>query len=280
MKYKRVIARLDVKNNALVKGIHLEGLRVLGHPSEFADSYYKNGIDEIIYIDTVASLYERNGLVDLVRQTAEHIFVPLTVGGGIRTLSDVEELLKSGADKVCINTGAIRNPKLITEIAEKYGSSTIVVGIEVTNYEGKYLAFTDNGREFTGLDAIEWSKRAQDLGAGEILLTSVDRDGTGLGVDKVLFERVNQAVTIPIIVHGGVGNYMQIIEAFNEYDVDSICLASILHYDLINDLKKSDAALGNKSFIRSNIIKKNISPISIDDLKIKLINSGVRVRVL
>jgi cyclase len=165
----RIIPRLDIKGPNLVKGIHLEGLRVLGKPERFARHYYENGADELLYMDVVASLYQRNNLLDIVTRTSREIFIPLTVGGGIRTLDDINQVLRAGADKVSLNTAAVANPSFIKEAAQRFGSSTIVVSIEaIRQYDGHYEAYTDNGRESTGLDAIEWAKRVVDLGAGEI----------------------------------------------------------------------------------------------------------------
>ncbi len=172
MAKKRIIARLDVKGPNLVKGIHLEGLRVMGNPAEFARHYYLQGADELFYMDVVASLYERNSLSGLITQTAREAFVPLTVGGGIRTVEDVKNALRAGADKVCINTGAIKDPQLIRRAVDKFGSSTIVVALEcIKQSDGRYFAFIDNGREETGLEVLEWATRVAELGAGELVLT-------------------------------------------------------------------------------------------------------------
>ena len=180
----RVIARLDIKGPNLVKGVHLEGLRVLGKPSVFAEKYYSEGVDELMYQDVVASLYERNSLEEFIEKTAENIFIPMTVGGGIRTIKDIRKILRAGADKVSINTVAIKNPEFIREAAEYFGSSTIVVSMEVIKQSnGKYFLFTDNGREYTGIDIEYWVEKIQLLGAGEFVVTSVDRDGTMKGLD-------------------------------------------------------------------------------------------------
>src|SRR3990172_4969322 len=180
----RIIPRLDIKGPNLVKGVHLEGLRVLGKPERFARFYYEQGADEILYMDVVASLYGRNSLLDMVARTSREIFVPLTVCGGLRTLDDIRAVLRAGADKVAINTAAIRDPELIRGAAERFGSSTIVVSIEaIRQREGRFEAYTDNGREPTGVEVLEWAERAAALGAGELMITSADREGTGAGVD-------------------------------------------------------------------------------------------------
>jgi len=189
----RIIPRLDIKGPNLVKGIHLEGLRVLGKPEQFARSYYEQGADELLYMDVVASLYGRNSLLNIIEDTAKNIFIPLTVGGGIRSLEDIQKILRAGADKVSINTAAIRNPELIQSAANKFGSSTIVVAIEALLMpNGKYEAFTDNGREPTGVNVFEWALRAEKLGAGEIMVTSIDKEGTGKGFDVELIAKIGK----------------------------------------------------------------------------------------
>lgn len=226
----RLIARLDVKAPNLVKGIHLEGLRVMGDPHAFARRYYAEGVDEILYIDIVASLYGRNNILELVQRTAEDVFVPMTVGGGIRSLEDVKNVLRSGGDKVAINTGAISNPDLIREVSEAFGSQCVVVSIETKRIApDRWEAYANNGREKTGLDALEWAVRAVNLGAGELLVTSVDREGTGKGFDLAFLERVTRAVAVPVIACGGAGSPEHVREAFDA-GADAVAAASILHY--------------------------------------------------
>jgi len=200
VKNTRLIARLDIKAPFLVKGIQLEGLRKLGDPNDFALKYYHAGIDEIFYIDIVASLYDRNSLTDIISKTTNEIFVPITVGGGIRSLHDVEKALRAGADKVAINTAAIKNPILIEEIAKRFGSSCVVLSIEAkkTNKDN-WEAYYDNGREHSSLDLVEWAMEGQDRGVGEILITSVDRDGTKKGFDVDLVENISDKVKVPLI---------------------------------------------------------------------------------
>jgi cyclase len=188
----RIIPRLDVKGPNLVKGIHLEGLRVLGKPSDFAKFYYENGADELLFVDVVASLYERNSLCEIITETANDIFIPLTVGAGLRTMNDIRHVLRAGADKVLINTAAIRNPDFIRQAALEFGSSTIVVAIEAIQYEsGNYLAFIDNGREYTGVEVVEWANHVEELGADEIVITSVYKDGNGKGFHLAQFKLVS-----------------------------------------------------------------------------------------
>lgn len=251
MKNARLIARLDVKGPNLIKGVHLEGLRVIGDPQAYARRYYEQGADELIYIDIVASLYGRNSLGDIVARTARDVFVPLTVGGGLRSIEDVRAMLRAGADKVAINTAAIGRPELITEIAQKFGSQCMVLGIEAKRSGGgSWEAFTDNGREPTGIDVVDWCRRGYELGAGEILLTSVDQEGTRKGFDLELIEAVSRAVPVPVIASGGMGSTDHMISAFAN-GADAVAMADILHYDrvIIPDVRAAaiDAGLRVRS---------------------------------
>lgn len=229
----RLIARLDVKAPYLIKGVHLEGLRKMGDPREFAERYYADGIDEIIYIDAVASLYQRNTITDLVRKTAENVFIPITAGGGVRSVDDVRALLRVGADKVAVNTAATRRPELITEIAEELGSQCMVLSIQAKRQGDRWEAYCDQGREHTGLDAVEWARRGQELGAGEILITSVDREGTQDGFDVELLKAVTSVVTIPVIASGGMGRIDHLVEAVNAGGVHAVAMAHVLHYGVL-----------------------------------------------
>lgn len=242
---RRIVARLDIKAPNLVKGIQLEGLRVIGDPAARAVQYYRDGIDELLYIDIVASLYERNSLADVVERTASEIFVPLTVGGGIRSLDDIHTLLRAGADKVAINTAAVRRPELIIEASRMFGSQCIVVSIEAKQTgPTAWEAYTDNGRERTNMNALEWARRAIDLGAGELLITSVDREGMRRGVDTALLDALGN-VPVPVIACGGVGATAHVVDAF-EHGADAIAVASILHYDTetVGSLKRGLSAAG------------------------------------
>jgi cyclase len=227
----RVIARLDVKGPNLVKGIRLEGLRVIGDPREHARRYYAEGADEILYVDIVASLYGRNNILEVVRRTAEDVFVPMTVAGGLRSVGDVRDALRSGADKVAINTAAVANPELIREVSEAFGSQCMVLSIQAKQIgPGRWEAYTDNGRERTGLDALAWAERGVALGAGELLVTSVDREGTQKGMDLDLVRRITAAVDVPVIACGGAGNPEHACRAITEAGADAVAVASILHY--------------------------------------------------
>ena len=227
----RIIPRLDIKGPNLIKGIHLEGLRVMGDPHEFALRYYEDGADELIYMDIVASLYGRNNLSDIIRRAANKIFIPITVGGGIRSVDDARHILRSGADKVAINTAAVNRPELISEISRKFGSQAMVLSIEAKKIsEGKWEAYTDNGREKTGLDVIQWASRGVELGAGEILLTSVDQEGTRKGFDNELIRQVRRIVSVPVIASGGMGKLEHGVEAAQLGEADAISMADMLHY--------------------------------------------------
>lgn len=242
----RLIARLDVKGPNLIKGIHLEGLRVIGCPHEHALRYYEEGADELVYMDCVASLYGREPLVDILERAAENVFVPLTVGGGIRSVDDVAQILRAGADKVAVNTAAVANPALITEIATRFGRQCMVLSIEAKQVDaGRWEIHTHGGREPTGLDAIEWANRGAELGAGEILLTSIDREGTRKGFDVGLVKAVASAVSIPVIASGGMGDSDDIVDAVRA-GADAVAMADILHYQRasIRDVRAAAVAAG------------------------------------
>jgi len=227
----RLVARLDVKGPKLIKGIHLEGLRVIGDPGEHARRYYLQGADELIYMDVVASLYGRNSLHEIVRQTARDVFVPMTVGGGLRSVEDVREMLRAGADKVAINTAVVQRPELITEVASRFGSQCMVLSVDaMLQAPGKWEAYTDNGRERSSLDVLEWVQRAVELGAGEILVTSVDREGTRSGFDLDLVRAVADAVPVPVIASGGMGSVDDLVAVVREGHADAVAMADILHY--------------------------------------------------
>jgi len=228
----RLIARLDIKGPNLIKGIRLEGLRVMGDPQEFARRYYEQGADELIYMDIVASLYGRNSLNDIVQRAARDIFVPLTVGGGIRSVEDVRAMLRAGADKVAINTAAVATPELVRKVARTFGSQCMVLSIEAkAQGPDRWEVFTDNGRERTGLDVIEWAKRGVELGAGEILVTSVDHEGTGKGFDVRLSKAISSQVPVPVIVSGGMGTVDHAVEVARDGMADAIAMAHVLHYN-------------------------------------------------
>lgn len=283
MKNIRIIPRLDIKGPNLVKGIHLEGLRVLGKPEQFARYYYEEGADELLYVDVVASLYNRNSLLPIIERTAREIFIPLTVGGGLRTIDDIRAVLRSGADKVAINTAAIRNPSFITEAAKSFGSSTIVLSIEaIQQLDGRYFVYTDNGREYTGIDAFEWACRATELGAGEILLTSVDREGTGKGYDCSLVEKIATAVSIPVIACGGAGRIEHIAEVIAKGKADAVSFASMVHYEILERGIPFDAYAeeGNTEYLKGGKQSLRVAPANIMQIKDYLFRHDISCRML
>ncbi len=246
MKKVRVIARLDVKGPNVIKGVHLECLRIVGNPGELAEEYYLQGADELIYMDIVASLYGRQNLLNIVHQASDKIFTPFTVGGGVRTIDDIKEFLKAGADKVAMNTAATKNPELIREAANMFGSQCIVSSIEAKKVgERKWEVYTDNGREKTGFDVIKWAKKVEELGAGEILLTSIDMEGTKKGFDLELVKKVSDAISIPLIASGGAGNVDHISDCIIKGKVDAVAMAAVLHYDLLT-IKEIKEHLSNR----------------------------------
>ena len=282
MKTSRIIARLDIKGPNLVKGIHLEGLRVLGKPADFAKYYYEQGADELLLMDVVASLYGRNSLNDIISETAKNIYIPITVGGGIRTISDIKEVLRAGADKVCLNTAVINNPELIKEASRVFGSSTIVVAIEaIKEIDGRYLAYTDNGREYTGIDVFEWASKVDKLGAGEIVITSVDKEGTGEGYDIELISKVTSLVTIPVIAHGGAGKIDHVVNLFKQSNVNSAMISSLFHYHFIkqNTSIVSDTE-GNSGFLNQKRSFHTFETCQINELKKELIDNQVECRLI
>lgn len=247
MRNVRLIARLDVKGESVVKGVHLEGLRVIGDPHEYARRYYTQGADELVYMDIVASLYGRSKLAKIVQRAAKDVFIPLTVGGGARNIDDVRDLLRAGADKVAINTAAVCRPELIREVATRFGSQCLVLSIEAKKHQaGQWEACTDGGRERSGLDAVEWAQRGAMLGAGEILVTSIDREGTRNGFDLELISMISDHCDVPVIASGGMGEAQHAIEAVRSGGVDAVAMADILHYGraTVSDVRQDCAAAG------------------------------------
>ena len=226
---KRLIARLDVKGENLIKGIHMEGLRIIGDPQEYARRYYEQGADEIVYIDLVASLYGRSNLKEIVTRACEEVFIPLTVGGGIRGVDDAKALLEAGADKVAINTAAVNNPHLLRELSSEFGAQCVVLSIEARNHSSeKWEVLTECGRQLTGLDVRKWLDISQTQGIGEILVTAVDRDGGKAGFDEALIECVCAHSSVPVIASGGFGSLQDGCVAF-EKGADAIAIGAALH---------------------------------------------------
>jgi len=227
---KRIIPCLDVDNGRVVKGVQFVDIRDAGDPVEVARRYNEEGADEITFLDITASSDDRETIVHVVEQVASEVFIPLTVGGGIRKLEDVRTMLMAGADKVAINTAAVFNPEFVKEAAERYGSQCIVVAIDAKRVGDHWEIFTHGGRKPIGIDAVEWAKKMADYGAGEILLTSMDRDGTKIGFDNELTRAIAEAVPIPVIASGGVGNLQHLVDGVKQGGADAVLAASIFHF--------------------------------------------------
>lgn len=241
----RIIPKLEVKGENLIKGMHLEGLRIVGKPEQRAVDYYHEGADELIYIDLVASLYQRDNFLHIVERTAEQVFIPMTVGGGIRSVDDAKAFLKAGADKVSINTAIINNPSLISGIANTFGAQCMVASLEVQKkIDGKYECYTDCGRTPTDKDPFQWAKTVVELGAGEILLTSINQDGTFGGYDLELVSQIASSVNVPVVASGGAGKVEDFKEVIEKGKADAVCAAAFFHFkhgtiaDVKNYLKK------------------------------------------
>lgn len=226
----RIIARLDIKNGKVIKGIHLEGQRHIGDPVELATLYYIQGIDELLFVDSVASLYARPNLFHMVVDACKKVFVPITMAGGISSVRDVEEALKAGADKVAINTAFVRTPNLITQIVSIYGSQSVIGSIEAKKTTAGWEVYVCNGREPTGLDVFQWARELEQRGVGELLVTSIDQEGTQRGFDIPLYQKLEETVTIPIIASGGAGKLEHLSKLEEMVKLQGIALASLLHY--------------------------------------------------
>jgi cyclase len=248
---KRIIPCLDVDKGRVVKGVKFQNLRDAGDPVEVAKSYEEQSADELVFLDITASAEERKIMIEVVQRVAETIFIPFTVGGGVSSLEDIRRLLSAGADKVSINTAAVKNPQLIYESAKRFGSQCIVVAIDAKRSERGWEVYIHGGRTPTGLDAVEWAKRVESLGAGEILLTSMDADGTKKGYDIELCRAIASAVSIPVIASGGAGTMEHFYEVFTQTNVDAALAASLFHF----------------------------KEVSIPGLKAYLKNKGVHVRI-
>ncbi len=284
MPLKRIISRLDIKGPNLVKGINLEGLRVLGNPDFFFKNYYNSGADEIIYQDCVASLYEKKYILDLINKSSSNIFIPISVGGGIKTLKDIELNLKNGADKVFINSAAIKNPKFLKEAVKNFGSSTISISIEANKKSnGKYYCFHDYGRETSNWLVKDWFDEVQSKGVGEIILTSISKDGTGEGFDMELLNIVYDKIKLPFILHGGAGSCKHINDVLKLEKVSGVAISSILHYSLIrsNKFKFDNKKEGNTNFLlsKNRYFSDKFENTSIKNIKNKLKKniSGIRI---
>ena len=247
MNNTRIISRLDIKGENLIKTVRFEGLRKVGKPADAATKYYNDGIDELILMDIVASLYQRNNLHNILSLAAKNIFVPITAGGGVKSLKDAQTLLRSGADKIAINTEAIKNPNVISNIAEHIGSQAVVLSIEAKKInDNMWNAYIDNGREETNRSVVEWALEGERLGAGEILLTSIDKEGTRSGFDVELVKNVSTAVSIPVIACGGMKDYQSLVDVVNIGFADAVAMSDCLHFNrlTIENIKKNATKLG------------------------------------
>ena len=237
---KRIIPCFDVRNGMVVKGTKFENIKEVSEPVVLAKKYNEMGADELVFYDITASFEERKLFTEVVEKIANEVFIPLTVGGGINSVEDFSRVLKAGADKVSINSSAVSNPQLISDAAKKFGAQCVVLSIDVKRVEGKFMVFVKGGRENTGLDAIEWAKRGEELGAGELVVNSMDSDGVKNGFDKELLEAISKVVTIPIIASGGAGNMGHFKDVFEVKGVDAGLAASIFHFGEVEipELKK------------------------------------------
>ena len=251
MKPLRILARCDIKGKKLIKGLRFEGVRVIGHPWEFASRYYERGVDEIVYIDSVASLYQRNSLFELAKLSTKNIFVPISIGGGIRNIKDARNVLNSGAEKVIVNTSAIENPSLISDLSKEFGRQCVVLSVQAKKRGNFWEAFTYYGRDPSGLDVIEWLKRAEDLGIGEAFVSSIDQDGSLLGPDFALAEATSSSVQIPVIISGGIATLDDIFKLATNSKVSGVAIGLALHKEKLD----------------------------LQDIKSYLVNRGVKVRV-
>jgi len=275
-KIYRIIPRLEIKNGNLIKGINLEGLRILGNPENFVDNYFKQGADEIIYIDSVATLYGTNNLSKSVRDTAKKLFIPLTVGGGIKKIDDIEKMLKNGADKISINSAAIDDIKFINKAARIFGSSTIVSNIECIKINNKYYISKSSGRDLININPIDWAKKLEDNGIGEIIITSVNNEGLQKGFDINLTKNISNSVRVPVIACGGAGKFEDVLEVITKTKIAGVSISSLFHYDTYMLYKFNRKKIGNLNFLKNSTKKKSNN--NLKKLKKFLKKKGINVR--
>ena len=275
----RIIPKLDIKNGNLIKGINLEGLRILGDPYDFANYYAVHGADEITYQDNVAALYGTNNLDKYISKTAIKLRVPLTVGGGIRSLKDIERVLSAGADKVCINSAIIKNNAFLKSAIRNFGSSTISIVVETVSINSKDYISHLNGRELIDIKPIDWAQKIEDQGAGELILTSVNKEGLREGFDVKLIKQISKSVKIPVLAHGGAGDFNQILNVIKKTNISGVMIASLFHYHYINFVEsKISKKIGNVEFLK-NFKKKKVKKNLIKELKKYLKRNKVNVRL-
>ncbi len=256
----------------------MEGLRILGFPENFAKKYFTENIDELIFNDIVASLYKRNQSIEIVNKITQSIFVPIIIGGGLKNLEDISKCLINGADRVSINTNAVLNPKFLEQAVQKFGASTIVANLEVSNFDNEYKLFLDNGRSVSDKDLFEWVKQIQDIGVGEIIVTSINNDGTFKGFDLRLLEKIKSICSIPLLAHGGAGKNEDVLNLFKKIDLNGCVLSSCLHYYYINKIPKANIpSMGGSEFMKQTN-EENLNFQGIKKLKQYLSSNGIQVR--
>ena len=273
----RIIPFLDIKNGLLIKGINLEGLRILGNAKDFANLYYKDGADEICYLDNVATLYGTSNLSKFIKNTAKMVFVPLSVAGGIRTIENSLEMFKAGADKIIINSAAIDNIKFLKKLVTIFGSANISILIQSIKIKNKYKISKSNGRDIIDSSPVDWAKRVEDAGAGEIIITSVNNEGLGRGFDLTITNKISNAVSLPVIAHGGAGSFKDIYNVIKNTKISGVGLASMLHYDAIKYLPKVNTKIGNTDFL-DRIKRFKRKKILLQEIKKYLKNKDILTR--
>ncbi len=273
----RIIPFLDIKNGLLIKGINLEGLRILGNAKDFANLYYKDGADEICYLDNVATLYGTSNLSKFIKNTAKKIFVPLSVAGGIRTIENSLDMFKAGADKIIINSAAINNIKFLKKLVTIFGSANISILIQSIKIKNKYMISKSNGRDIKDITPVDWAKRVEDAGAGEIIITSVNNEGLGRGFDLNITNKISRAVSLPVIAHGGAGSFRDIYNVIKSTKISGVGLASMLHYDAIKYLPKVNTKIGNTDFL-DRVKRFKRKKILLKEIKKYLKNKGILIR--
>ena len=277
-KFIRIIPKLDIKNGLLIKGINLEGLRVLGDPYDFAKFYYECGADEICYVDNVATLYGTNDLKKFISRTAKDLFVPMTVGGGIRSVEDIRQILSYGADKVCLNSQLIKTPNLILKAKKIFGSSTLCAIVETIKIDNNYFISCSNGRDLVRKDPLSWAQNLEDLGIGEIFLTSVNKEGLKNGFDINIVEKISDKLKIPVIAHGGAGNFNHVKKIIKDTNIDGVAISSLFHYEAAPYFIKNLKKIGNTHYLQT--LKKKEKKINlIKDLKKFLRKNQINVRL-
>lgn len=274
----RIISILEIKNGLLIKGINLEGLRILGEARNFSKYYYESGIDEICYIDNVASLYGTSNLTKFIKDTAQNIFIPLSVGGGIKNIHDIENILRSGADKVCINTSIVNNINFLKKASRIFGSSTITVQIQFICIDNKYFISTSNGRDLLPIHPLDWAKKVQDYGAGEILLTSVNNEGLQKGFDISITKLISDNINIPVIAYGGAGSFNEVLDVIKHSSITGVGISSLFHYNAVKFLPTSkNINVGNYEYL-NNLEKTKKKKNIIKELKIFLSSKKILLR--